>query len=102
MQTYLIEKLTANSAVQLTRPRNLLHRVPGHVSIVVGGALGEELVDEADSKGICISSASACSGRNLRAYSNIWDFLTKNALARPAFLLALSTHTKNANTQPNY
>jgi len=59
IQKMLIEKL-AHDAVKLTGARDLQRRLPGHVSVVVQGAVGEELVVQANFKGVCISSVSAC------------------------------------------
>lgn len=61
IQEILIEKLTANSCTKLTGSSDLDRRIPGHVSVIVQGTVGEELVIDADFKGICISSVSACS-----------------------------------------
>ncbi len=61
MQKILIDKLTAVDGVRLTGASDLSRRLPGHVSLVVEGAVGEELVEKADAQGVCISSVSACS-----------------------------------------
>jgi len=60
LQEKLIKGLTKIPGVRLTGAQDLDKRVPGHVSIVVEGAVGEELVVQADFKGVCISSVSAC------------------------------------------
>ncbi len=60
MQNILLEKLTALKGVKLTGATDLNKRVPGHISVVVKGAIGEEIVVLADFKGVCISSVSAC------------------------------------------
>lgn len=61
IQEIMIEKLTAHECVKLTGAQDLSRRIPGHVSVIVAGTVGEELVYDADFKGICISSVSACS-----------------------------------------
>lgn len=61
IQEILIEKLLAHECTKLTGPKDLNRRIPGHVSVIVAGTVGEELVYDADFKGICISSVSACS-----------------------------------------
>lgn len=59
IQKLLIDKLTSHPAVRLTGAP-VQHRLPGHVSVIVDGSVGEQLVLEADLKGVCISSVSAC------------------------------------------
>ncbi|HEY9786008.1 MAG TPA: cysteine desulfurase family protein [Candidatus Obscuribacterales bacterium] len=59
MQKILINKLTSHPAVHLTGA-DIENRLPGHVSVIVEGTVGEEIVIEADMKGVCISSVSAC------------------------------------------
>lgn len=60
MQAILIDRLTRLEGVRLTGARQPSRRLPGHVSLVVEGAIGEELVEKADGRGVCISSVSAC------------------------------------------
>ncbi|HEY9775319.1 MAG TPA: cysteine desulfurase family protein [Planktothrix sp.] len=64
LQKILIDKLLRNPNIALTGPRDLAARVPGHVSVVIKGAGGPELVEEIDSRGICVSSVSACSSKS--------------------------------------
>jgi cysteine desulfurase len=64
MQDIFVETFLRNPAVSFTGARSIARRVPGHVSVLVRGAVGENLVDAADEKGISISSVSACSGRD--------------------------------------
>ena len=59
IQKLLIEKLTTHPAVKLSGTC-MKSRLPGHVSLIVEGTVGEQLVVEADLKGVCISSVSAC------------------------------------------
>lgn len=59
LQKILIEKITSHPAVKLTGAE-LEKRLPGHVSVIVEGTVGEQLVVEADLRGVCISSVSAC------------------------------------------
>jgi len=61
LQKVLIGRLTRYGSVRLTGPTDLSRRLPGHVSLVVTGARGAQLVDEANARGVCISSVSACS-----------------------------------------
>jgi cysteine desulfurase len=61
LQKVLIGRLTRYGSVRLTGPRDLSQRIPGHVSIVITGARGAELVDEASTRGVYVSSVSACS-----------------------------------------
>lgn len=60
-QAVLLDKLLSYPNVKLTGPENLDNRLPGHVSILVPGVDGSELVLDADVRGLCVSSASACS-----------------------------------------
>lgn len=60
LQEKLIQGLVKIPGVRITGAQDLDKRVPGHVSIVVEGAVGEEIVVQADFKGVCISSVSAC------------------------------------------
>ncbi len=64
LQKILSDKLAALSNVNLTGALDPTKRIPGHVSVVVRGAVGEEIVEAADERGIAISSISACSGRH--------------------------------------
>ncbi len=64
MQKILSQKFSSITSVNLTGALDPHRRIPGHVSLVVRGAIGEELVDAADQHGISISSVSACSGRH--------------------------------------
>lgn len=59
IQNLLINRLTSHPAIHLTGAP-IKHRLPGHVSVIVDGSVGEQLVLEADLKGVCISSVSAC------------------------------------------
>lgn len=61
IQKMMIERLTDGTGARLSGAQDLTKRIPGHISLIVEGALGEELVMDADFKGICISSVSACS-----------------------------------------
>lgn len=61
IQEAMIARLTREDCVKLTGAKNLDKRIPGHVSVIVHGTVGEQLVNDADFKGICISSVSACS-----------------------------------------
>lgn len=61
IQKNMIDVLTNGTTAKLTGAHDLDRRIPGHVSLIVEGAIGEELVIDADFKGICISSVSACS-----------------------------------------
>ncbi len=60
-QAVLIDKLLKYPGVRLTGAKTFDNRLPGHVSIVVPGIDGSELVLDADVRHLCISSASACS-----------------------------------------
>lgn len=61
IQEILIAKLRTLDCVKLTGAQDLDRRIPGHISVIVQGTVGEQLVNDADFKGICISSVSACS-----------------------------------------
>jgi cysteine desulfurase len=61
IQKIFVEKFSANSKVTLTGALDLEKRIPGHVSVIVHDAVGEDLVNSASEVGICISSVSACS-----------------------------------------
>lgn len=61
LQKILVSRLTRYGSVRLTGPTDLSKRLPGHVSLVITGARGAELVEEANARGVCISSVSACS-----------------------------------------
>jgi cysteine desulfurase len=65
IQEILINRLTAVDCVKLTGAKDLDLRIPGHVSVIVHGTVGEQLVNDADFKGICISSVSACSSSGI-------------------------------------
>ncbi|MBX9668153.1 MAG: cysteine desulfurase [Candidatus Obscuribacterales bacterium] len=60
LQLLLIDELGTISGVQITGPRDLDKRLPGHVSIAVENGEGEAMVMQLDMKGVCASSASAC------------------------------------------
>lgn len=64
LQKVLTDKFAALPNVNLTGPLDPRKRIPGHVSVVVRGAIGEQIVEAADERGISISSVSACSGRH--------------------------------------
>jgi cysteine desulfurase len=59
-QQVFIEQLKDIPGVQLTGPKDLSRRLPGHVSFAVAGIEGEALVMQAALQDICISSGSAC------------------------------------------
>lgn len=61
LQEFLIKRLTRYGGASLTGPTNLANRIPGHVSLVITGIIGAELVSELSTRGVCISSVSACS-----------------------------------------
>jgi len=63
IQELLIAKLSRHSNVRFTGAQDLSLRVPGHISITVDGAIGEDICDDAYEQGICISSVSACSSK---------------------------------------
>jgi len=52
--------LAKSENVQVTGPKSIDHRLPGHASFNLPGVEGEAIVLRADMKGICISSGSAC------------------------------------------
>ena len=56
----LVSGLTAIDGVKLSGPQTWERRIPGHVSIILPGLEGEAVVMQADMRGLCISSASAC------------------------------------------
>jgi len=60
-QHILIEKLSNLRGVKITGTRDLSRRLPGHVSVVVEGMIGADIVENADRNGVCVSSVSACS-----------------------------------------
>jgi len=64
LQKILTDKFATLPNVNLTGALDPTKRIPGHVSVVVRGAVGEEIVEAADAHGISISSVSACSGRH--------------------------------------
>jgi cysteine desulfurase len=59
-QELIVRELTAVPGVCISGPTNLADRLPGHASFYIAGKEGETLVLQADLKGICISSGSAC------------------------------------------
>lgn len=61
LQRIIIGRLTRYGSVRLTGPKDISKRIPGHVSLVVTGARGSEVVDDANLRGVFISSVSACS-----------------------------------------
>ncbi len=61
LQKIIVNRLTRYGSVRLTGPRDLSKRIPGHVSLVITGARGSEIVDAANLRGVFISSVSACS-----------------------------------------
>ncbi len=61
MQHLLVARLTRYGSVRLTGPNDVARRLPGHVSLVVTGARGAELVNELNKRGVFVSSVSACS-----------------------------------------
>jgi cysteine desulfurase len=61
LQKLLAKRLTRYGSVRITGPRDLDKRLPGHLSIVITGARGAELVEEASARDVFISSVSACS-----------------------------------------
>ena len=63
MHRLIADRLLSLPGVSLTGPSDLRKRVPGHVSFCVDGAYGADLVEQADKRGVLISSASACSSK---------------------------------------
>lgn len=61
IQKLFVEKFSAIPNITLTGALEPEKRIPGHVSVIVADAIGEELVNAASDAGICISSVSACS-----------------------------------------
>lgn len=61
LQKIITGRLTRYGSVRLTGPKDLSKRIPGHVSLLVTGARGSEIVDDANLRGVFISSVSACS-----------------------------------------
>jgi cysteine desulfurase len=61
IQKVFVDKFSAIPNVTLTGALDPEKRIPGHVSVIVADAIGEELVNVASDAGICISSVSACS-----------------------------------------
>ncbi len=61
IQKVFVEKLSLLSNVTLTGALDPEERIPGHVSVIVGDLVGEEIVNAASDAGIFISSVSACS-----------------------------------------
>ncbi|HEY9730633.1 MAG TPA: cysteine desulfurase family protein [Drouetiella sp.] len=64
LQKILTDKFASLPNINLTGALDPSKRIPGHVSVVVRGAVGEQIVETADEHGIAISSVSACSGRH--------------------------------------
>lgn len=60
MGRILVDGLTAIEGVKLSGPQTWENRIPGHVSVILPGLEGEAMVMQADLRGLCISSASAC------------------------------------------
>lgn len=60
LQYALKAKLETLPGVKFTGPQKIEDRLPGHLSIVVGGIEGESVVLQSDLRGLCVSSASAC------------------------------------------
>lgn len=61
LQKVLMKRLSRYGSVRITGPRDVEKRLPGHLSIVITGARGAELVEEASARGVFVSSVSACS-----------------------------------------
>lgn len=61
IQKVFVEKFSELPNVTLTGALDPEKRIPGHVSVIVADAIGEEVVNAASDAGICISSVSACS-----------------------------------------
>lgn len=61
VQKIFSDKFSALPFVTLTGALDPESRIPGHLSVIVRGSIGEELVAAANSAGIYISSVSACS-----------------------------------------
>lgn len=61
IQNVFVEKFSLLSNVTLTGALDPEKRIPGHVSVIVNGLVGEDLVNAASAAGIAISSVSACS-----------------------------------------
>jgi len=61
IQKVFVEKFSELPNVTLTGALDPEKRIPGHVSVIVADAIGEEVVNTASDAGICISSVSACS-----------------------------------------
>ncbi|MBY0358421.1 MAG: cysteine desulfurase [Candidatus Obscuribacterales bacterium] len=60
LQNILKEKLSAIEGLRPTGPQDDERRLPGHFSFIVPGVEGESIVLQADLRGLCVSSASAC------------------------------------------
>lgn len=60
MQKIFLDKLSGLEEVRVTGPANIEKRLPGHFSFIVPGIEGEAIVLQADLRGVCLSSASAC------------------------------------------
>lgn len=61
IQKVFAERFSEIPNVTLTGAVDPEKRIPGHVSVIVADAIGEQLVNSASDAGICISSVSACS-----------------------------------------
>ncbi|HNB23520.1 MAG TPA: cysteine desulfurase family protein [Candidatus Melainabacteria bacterium] len=61
IQKVFVERFSEIENVTLTGAIDPEKRIPGHVSVIVAGAIGEDLVNSASAQGIFISSVSACS-----------------------------------------
>lgn len=61
IQKVFVEKFSELPNVTLTGALDPEKRIPGHVSVIVADAIGEEVVNAASDAGVCISSVSACS-----------------------------------------
>ncbi len=61
VQNVFVERFSALPNVVLTGALDSEKRIPGHVSVIVTGVIGEDIVNIASDAGICISSVSACS-----------------------------------------
>lgn len=61
LQNILFARLRRYGSVTITGPRDMEKRVPGHVSLLVSGSEGLEIVQEASDRGVYLSSVSACS-----------------------------------------
>lgn len=98
----LCNKLLSLPQVKLTGTSNREKRVPGHLSVVVVGQTGKDILQEANQEGVCISSTSACaSGKSkpshvLRALG-LSDEQTQGALRITASSLNTEEECANAS-----